>query len=678
LDLHIIGAEPAPEERAAVDGLLGPPESGWLGGARNIDRDGRVSRTGLDEVTDRRDLLLPAFHAVQDRIGWVSRGALNYICRRLIVPPAEAWGVLTFYHLFNTEPEPPVVAHVCDDIACRLKGAEALVCSAEQIVGSGGASASAKASARLAEAREAFPRERRRSAPPGGLVKRSPCLGQCDRPVAALIIGAGEKPTATTLVNVASANEIALALANVRSGAASAPPSTGPAHVVGSKILRRIGHVDPRSLDSYRAHGGYLALARALDVGPRAVIDEVTASNLLGRGGAAFPTGRKWDAVARERATPHFLVCNADESEPGTFKDRVLLEEDPFATVEAMSIAGFACGCSRGFIYLRGEYPLARERVQQAIDSAHAAGLLGDRILGSQFSFDIEIRRGAGAYICGEETALFNSLEGRRGEPRSKPPFPAEVGLFGKPTVVNNVETLVNVLDIVLEGGAEWAKVGTRQSTGTRLFCVSGHVARAGLYELPFGQTVGELLELAGGVADGRRLQGILLGGAAGTFVGPDALSLKLTFEDVRAAGATLGSGVVMVFDETADLGDTLLRIAKFMEDESCGQCVPCRVGTVRQVEILQRLVRQTFGGAKAPPLQEGAVRSGGTLVPPSRPASTVPDRVRDLALLTELGQAMRDASICGLGQTASSAVETAIARLRVFRHDPRVNGEQE
>ncbi|HYU79300.1 MAG TPA: NADH-ubiquinone oxidoreductase-F iron-sulfur binding region domain-containing protein, partial [Vicinamibacterales bacterium] len=324
------------------------------------------------------------------------------------------------------------------------------------------------------------------------------------------------------------------------------------------------------------------------------------------------------------------------------------------------------------------EYPLARERVQQAIDSAHAAGLLGDRILGSQFSFDIEIRRGAGAYICGEETALFNSLEGRRGEPRSKPPFPAEVGLFGKPTVVNNVETLVNVLDIVLEGGAEWAKVGTRQSTGTRLFCVSGHVARAGLYELPFGQTVGELLELAGGVADGRRLQGILLGGAAGTFVGPDALSLKLTFEDVRAAGATLGSGVVMVFDETADLGDTLLRIAKFMEDESCGQCVPCRVGTVRQVEILQRLVRQTFGGAKAPPLQEGAVRSGGTLVPPSRPASTVPDRVRDLALLTELGQAMRDASICGLGQTASSAVETAIARLRVFRHDPRVNGEQE
>ncbi len=607
MDLHIVGAEPSPAERHAVDALLGPPESTWLGGARNVARDGRFARGGLEETNDRRDLLLPAFHAVQDRIGWVSRGALNYICRRLIVPPAEAWGVLTFYHLFNTEPAPPVVAHVCDDIACRLKDTESL---------------------------------RRDLEKAGAACQPSPCLGQCERAPAALLVSAGEKPSARQIVNL----EV-------------------PRNVSGAKLLRRAGVVDPSSLDSYRAHGGYRALEKAIEIGPRGVIAEVVASNLLGRGGAAFPTGRKWDAVAREPASPHFLVCNADESEPGTFKDRVLLEEDPFAIVEAMTIAAFATGCARGFIYVRGEYPDARRRLQDAIESARAAGLLGESVMRSPVRFDLEIRRGAGAYICGEETALFNSLEGRRGEPRSKPPFPAQVGLFGKPTVVNNVETLVNVLDIVLEGGAEWARTGTPQSTGTRLFCVAGHVTRPGLYELPFGRTLGELLDLAGGVAGGHTLQAILLGGAAGTFVGPDALSLKLTFEDVRAAGATLGSGVVMVFDETADLGDTLLRIAQFMEDESCGQCVPCRVGTVRQREILERLQRSRTAGDGATAARDGgasAARSGGALTPTQYAAQIV--------LLKELGQAMRDASICGLGQTASSAIETAIARVNVFR----------
>jgi NADH-quinone oxidoreductase subunit F len=484
---------------------------------------------------------------------------------------------------------------VCDDIACRLNGAERL-CQ------------------ELAAADIAW--------------ERSPCLGQCDRAIAALVLGAGELPSTKALVNVSRATEL---FGDHRH-------TNPPPRVIGSKLLRRIGTVDPTSLESYRAHGGYRALGRAIEIGPQAVITEVTASNLLGRGGAAFPTGRKWEAVAREAVTPHFLVCNADESEPGTFKDRVLLEHDPFAVIEAMTIAAFATGCSHGFLYLRGEYPDARRYMQTAIDAARAASLLGPDILGSGFECDIEIRRGAGAYICGEETALFNSLEGKRGEPRSKPPFPVQVGLFGKPTLVNNVETLVNVLDILDEGADVWAKTGTKQSTGTRLFCLSGHLTNPGLYELPFGHTLGELLDVAGGVAGGRALQAVLLGGAAGTFVGPDALPLRLTFEDVRAAGATLGSGVVMVFDDTADLRDTLLRIARFMEDESCGQCVPCRVGTVRQVEILERLRGET---------------------------SSVQ---HDLSLLTELGQAMRDASICGLGQTASSAVESAIARLHVFR----------
>jgi NADH-quinone oxidoreductase subunit F len=609
MDLHIVGAEPTAEERAAVDALLGLPESGWAGGRRDSAQDGRMSRAGLEEVRDRRDLLLPAFHAVQDRVGWVSRGALNYICKRLIVPPAEAWGVLTFYHLFKTEPTPRVIAHVCDDIACRLNGADEICTSLDGQIA----------------------------------WQRSPCLGQCDRAAAALIIRAGDAPSTQTVVGVSSAREVVDAVRH-----ASSRSLNRPEHVVGTKLLRRVGNVDPASIDSYRAHGGYQALKRALEMGPSAVIAEVATSNLLGRGGAAFPTGRKWEAVAREQARPHFLVCNADESEPGTFKDRVLLEEDPFAIVEAMTIAAFATGCTHGFIYLRGEYPLAHERVHDAIDAARQAQLLGENILQSPFRFDLEIRRGAGAYICGEETALFNSLEGKRGEPRSKPPFPAQVGLFGKPTVVNNVETLINVIDIVLEGGAEWARVGTKESTGTRLFCLSGNVAKPGLYELAFGATLGELLAIAGGVPDNRPLQAVLLGGAAGTFVGPDALSLRLTFEDVRVAGATLGSGVVMVFDDRADLGDTLLRIARFMEDESCGQCVPCRVGTVRQVEILERLQR--------------SFRTGADLVVPARTDA-------DIALLGELGQCMRDASICGLGQTASSAVETAIARLHLFRH---------
>ncbi|MGE3472237.1 MAG: NADH-quinone oxidoreductase subunit F, partial [Vicinamibacterales bacterium] len=407
----------------------------------------------------------------------------------------------------------------------------------------------------------------------------------------------------------------------------------------GLRLLRRVGVVDPTSLEAYRGSGGYQALARAIELGPRGVIAEVKASKLMGRGGAAFPTGVKWEAVLGEPAQPHYVVCNADESEPGTFKDRVLMTGDPFAIVEAMTICGIATGSERGFLYVRGEYPDAEDRIAGAAAAARAAGLLGPDILGSGHAFELEVRRGAGAYICGEETALFNSIEGKRGEPRSKPPFPSQSGVFGQPTVVNNVETLANVLDILTEGAAAWAAAGTPASTGTRLFCVSGHVARPGLYELPFGRTLGDVLDLAGGVAGGRPLQAILLGGAAGMFVGPESLDLRLTFEDTRAASLTLGSGVVMVFDDTADLPDLLGRIAQFFEDESCGQCVPCRVGTVRQRELLERL------------------RAGAGAATPER-----------LALLTELGQAMRDASICGLGQTASSAVESAVQRLHVFQ----------
>ncbi len=358
-------------------------------------------------------------------------------------------------------------------------------------------------------------------------------------------------------------------------------------------------------------------------------------------GGAAFPTGLKWQLVRDAVGDVKYAIVNADESEPGTFKDRVLMEEDPFAVIESMAIAGYAIGAHVGYIYIRGEYPEATARLQNAIDQARVRGYLGEDIMERDFSFDIELRRGAGAYICGEETAMMESIEGKRGEPRNKPPFPVHVGLFGKPTAINNVETLVNVLDIMKEGGPQIAAIGTKDSTGPKLFCVSGCVEQPGVFEVPFGATLGDLLDLAGGMRGGHELQTILLGGAAGVFVKPDELELPLTFEDARASGATLGSGVIMVFDETIDMNPILLRIAAFFRDESCGQCVPCRVGTVRQEEALHRLI--DANGSKD----------------------------QELALLAELELVMKDASICGLGQTAASAISSAVNRLGMFNGGP-------
>ena len=548
MDLRLPLAEPSDAEREAIDAIAGPaPENGF-----RVAHGNRHSR----------HLLLPALRAAQRRVGFVSEGALGYACARLDVPPADAYGVASFYALLALEERPVDVLHVCTDLACRLQGA---------------------------------------NVPEGA--HPSPCLGLCERAPAALRTIAGEEP-----------REIQL-------------PQNGPplpqAGADGLRLLRRIAAgIDPESLDAYRAQGGYAALARAVELGAGGVIQAVKDSELLGRGGAAFPTGRKWEAVAGQPAQPHYLVCNADESEPGTFKDRVLMENDPFALVEAMTIAALATGCAHGYVYVRAEYPLAHARLENAFAQARAAGLLGDDVAGTGHAFDLELRIGAGAYVCGEETALFQSIEGYRGEPRNKPPFPVEVGLFGKPTVVNNVETLFNVPEILVDGGA----------AGTRLFCVSGHVGTPGIYELELGTPLRTLLELA----ESRPPKAVLLGGAAGSFLRPDQLDLELSFEAARAAGVSLGSGVVLVYDENADLVDPVLRIAEFFRDESCGQCVPCRVGTVRQEEALHRLASGRTNGD-------------------------------ELEVLADLEQVMRDASICGLGQTAASAVASAIENLKVW-----------
>jgi NADH-quinone oxidoreductase subunit F len=621
MDLHVVGPAATPEERAAVDAVLDPeigtPRSGWAGGTRDITIEGHVAHGGHG-ARARRDLLLPALEAAAGRTGWVSRGALNHVSKRLSVPPAEAYGVASFYALLPTTPRAPLVAHVCDDIACRLAGAEEICQGLETRLGPAGEPAGDGGDATWL---------------------RSPCLGQCERAPAALVTVAGDRPRSHVQGDLTGADDVVQLLTTARlspdldpdvADAGDLVPQAGDPSL---RLLTRVGRVDPTSLDAYRDDGGYRALTAALALGPAGVIEQVTASKLVGRGGAAFPTGRKWAAVAAQAATPRYLVCNADESEPGTFKDRAILEHDPFALVESMTIAGYAIGAARGYLYLRGEYPLARRRLANAIDQARRAGLLGADVAGSGWAFDIELRIGAGAYIAGEETALFESIEGGRPEPRNKPPFPVEVGLFGKPTAVNNVETLANLPLILRDGGAVYATIGTEGSTGPKLFCVSGNVERPGVYETDFGSTLGDVLALAGGVAGGKRIQAILLGGAAGMFVGPDRLDTKLTFEGTRAAGATLGSGVVMVFDETADLPGALRRIAAFFRDESCGQCVPCRVGTVRQEELLARLEA-------------------------GRPLGRLDT---ELALFDDLARAMRDASICGLGQTASSAIESAI-----------------
>ncbi|MEJ2861987.1 NAD(P)H-dependent oxidoreductase subunit E [Actinomycetospora flava] len=613
MDLHLSQAEPSALERDTIDAAFGRlvAPSTW------DDRPTRSHHAGHD-ARARRHLLLPVLHAVHDAVGWISEGALNHVARTLSVPPAEIYGVATFYAMFSVEPQAPRVVHVCDDVACGPHGGEEIAAALTDALGPEGTGEQA-------------------------CWVRSPCLGLCERAPAVMHQRAGEPdlsqaPTTPDAVLAAArtddataADEADAVFADTR---VSAPQTGRGGHLPdGSplRLLRRVGVVDPESLDDYRAHGGYSALRRAVSLGPTRVITELEDSSLTGRGGAAFPTGVKWKGVAGAPERPHYLVCNADESEPGTFKDRVLMESDPFGLVEAMTIAGYVTGAHIGYLYIRGEYPLATRRLQAAIEAARARGYLGEDVMGEGFAFDIELRRGAGAYICGEETALLESIEGFRGEPRNKPPFPSVVGLFGKPTAINNVETLYNVLGVLDIGGQAFAEIGGGRSTGTKLFCLSGAVGAPGVYEVGFGTTLRQLLDVAGGIRG--ELRTVLLGGAAGGFVMEENLDVPLTLEGTRDIGATVGSGVVLVFDQHADLTGTLRRIAAFFRDESCGQCVPCRVGTVRQEEALARLERDAPIGS----------------------------RETEIALLDDLARVMRDASICGLGQTAPAAVTSAL-----------------
>lgn len=542
----------------------------------------------LDGIADQgRTMLLPSLLFVQGKYGYISPQHARAIGESLRVPLAEISGMIEFYTMLDETPFTGKRVRVCTSPVCTSKGGEALYHTCHD------------------QFEKEYPGEY--------LVKKAACLGLCDHAPTAMLdeIQIGE----ATPEKILQAREIA------------------PSNVYGSNrtITEGIEGGAPLTLQAYLAQEGFEGLRNALDLSPDEVIGRVKESGLRGRGGAGFPTGIKWEGAAQASGSPKYVVCNMDESEPGTIKDQLLMNGNPFVVLEGLVISAYAIGAEKGYVYIRGEYPESRRILEDAIKQAAQAGFLGENILGTAFTFEIEVRSGAGAYICGEETALFESIEGKRGFPRIKPPFPTTHGLFGKPTVINNVETLANIPLIFRIGVDAFRKLGTAGTPGPRLFSVSGDVIQPGVYELTKPVTLRELIfNLAGGLKEGRSLQGVLLGGAAGKFVGPDALELLLTDADTRNAGLSLGSGAVMVFDDRQDMRVILASLGEFFAHESCGKCYPCQLGTQRQMEILER-------------------NRGGDLLP------------GDVARLKDVGWTMTDASLCGLGQTAALAVMSAI-----------------
>jgi NADH-quinone oxidoreductase subunit F len=400
-------------------------------------------------------------------------------------------------------------------------------------------------------------------------------------------------------------------------------------------VLKRIGSIDPRNIEEFIAMDGYQSLFKALKTDRDELLRTVKDSNLRGRGGAGFPTGLKWEFTKNVKAKEKFVVCNADEGEPGTFKDRLIMEGDPHSVIEGMAIAGYVVGANKGYIYIRGEYFESVNNLKIAIDQAYEYGLLGKNIMDTDFNFDLSVRLGAGAYVCGEETALIESIEGKSGRPRLKPPYPPVKGLYEKPTVVNNVETFANIPDIV-NNGSEWFKsIGTESSAGTKVFCLCGNVVNKGITEVPMGVTVADLLyKYGGGISEGRKLKMVQTGGAAGTFITPEELSTPLDFDSPKNYGISLGSGVILVIDDTNCAVDVALNLMEFFEHESCGKCTPCREGTRLIVHYLRELSK-------------------------GRGTQEMIDNLYDIA------DNMEKTSFCGLGQSVPIPLRSILDRFK-------------
>ncbi|MFA7576643.1 MAG: NADH-quinone oxidoreductase subunit NuoF [Candidatus Muiribacteriota bacterium] len=402
-------------------------------------------------------------------------------------------------------------------------------------------------------------------------------------------------------------------------------------------VLRNCGFIDPVKIEEYLARDGYEALAKAFSMERRSVVEEIKKSGLRGRGGGGFSTGMKWQFTADTPGDVKYIVCNADEGDPGAFMDRSVLEGDPHIVIEGMAIAGYAVGATQGFVYCRAEYPLAIERLNNAIEQAKKYGLLGKNILGSGFDFDVEVRIGAGAFVCGEETALLHSIEGKRGEPRPRPPYPATRGLFNKPTVINNVETWANITYIILKGADEFKKIGTEKNPGTKVFALAGDIVNAGLVEVPMGTTLREIVfDIGGGILDGGKFKAAQTGGPSGGCIPAEHLDIKIDFDSLKTLGTMMGSGGLIVMSEKTCMVDLAKFFMQFCVDESCGKCAPCRIGTKRLYEILDLI---TTGKGEMKHIDE----------------------------LTELAKNIGEASLCGLGQTAPNPV---LSTLRYFKDE--------
>ncbi|MGD2067557.1 MAG: NADH-ubiquinone oxidoreductase-F iron-sulfur binding region domain-containing protein [Gemmatimonadota bacterium] len=524
--------------------------------------------------------LLPVLHAFHDRDGHLSDDAIRAVGEGLRIPLAELYGTVTFYHHFAREPGGLERPRVCTGPICRTRGAGAIL---EDLDGATG----------------------------------MPCSGRCDDPVPVL------KGRRTLVARDGR-------LEALESHPTPLPPE--PPEGVEECVFRHIREPARALMRGYEAGGGYAALRRAVSMmAPGEVLAIVDDSGLAGRGGAGFPTGRKWRAVCDAGGGPKTIVCNADEGEPGCFKDRALMDHDPHAVLEGMALAGYATGATRGFVYLRYEYPETERVLQRAIDEAESAGVLGEHILGSGFSFRVYLRRGAGAYICGEETSLLNSLEGRHPFPRNRPPYPVTHGYEGTPTAVNNVETLASVAPIV-DRGADWYRgLGRGEHGGTKVISLSGDVARPGNYEVPLGLPLRELLhDWAGGGRDGNAIQAVSMAGLSGGFLAGDDLDVTLDEASIRAKKSFLGAGGIMVFDATRDMVEVSRQAMEFFAHESCGKCFPCRIGT-------KRLTERLAGDAGPADLSQWL------------------DEVSDL------GETMKRTSACGLGQAAPLITESLV-----------------
>jgi len=534
----------------------------------------------IETWRDQPAPLLPVLHAFHDRDGFLSEDAIRSIASGLRIPLAELYTTISFYHHLATEPGGKEKPRVCDGPVCRLRGAENIL----RELGEGATT--------------------------------MPCPGRCDEPVAVL-----------------RGDEVALGLS---AGELTSTPSPLPAPNPGGLeecVFGSIREESRSSLDGYKKTGGYQALRKAVEeMSPPELIDELSESGLAGRGGAGFPTGQKWRAVAEAEGHPKTIVCNADEGEPGCFKDRAIMDHDPHAVIEGMALAARATGATRGFIYLRYEYPGTFSILERALSDAEEGGFLGDNILGVDgFDFRIYLRRGAGAYICGEEGSLLNSLEGKHPFPRNRPPYPVTHGFEDLPTVVNNVETLVSAPPIVLRGANWYQSLGEGDHAGTKIISLSGDIARPGNYEVPIGLPLSTLLhDWAGGPAREHDIQAVTMAGLSGGFLAGDDLDVTLDEPSIRSRGSFLGAGGIIVFDQGRDMVTAAENAMEFFADESCGKCFPCRIGTRRLTERL--------GG-----------RSGPTEM------SDWESEVRDI------GKVMKATSACGLGMAAPLITESLL-----------------